>query len=115
MTPWIVACQALLAMVFPRQEYWHGLPFPSPGDLPDIGIKPSSPELPGGFFTAEPLGKPIGTCMYIYTYMYVYVHTYIYTTAAAAKSLQSYLTLCDHKDGSPPGSPVPGILQARTL
>ena len=57
MTPWIVACQALLAMVFPRQEYWHGLPFPSPGDLPDIGIEPSSPELPGGFFTAEALGK----------------------------------------------------------
>ena len=36
-------------------------------------------------------------------------------TAAAAKSLQSYLTLCDPRDGSPPGSPVPGILQARTL
>ena len=39
----------------------------------------------------------------------------IYTAAAAAKSLQSYPTLCDPRDGSPPGSPVPGILQARTL
>ena len=42
------------------------------------------------------------------------VYVYIYT-AAAAKSLQSCLTLCDPIDGSPPGSPVPGILQARTL
>ena len=41
--------------------------------------------------------------------------TYIYTAAAAAKSLQSCPTLCDPIDGSPPGSPVPGILQARTL
>ena len=42
-------------------------------------------------------------------------HWHIYTAAAAAKSLQSYPTLCDPIDGSPPGSPVPGILQARTL
>ena len=37
-----------------RQEYWSGLPFPSPGDLPDPGIEPVSPALVGGFFTAEP-------------------------------------------------------------
>ena len=42
-TPWTVACQALLSMEFPRQEYWSGLPFPSPGDLPNPGIKPTSP------------------------------------------------------------------------
>ena len=41
-TPWTVACQALLSVRFPRQEYWSGLPFPSPGDLPDPGIKPTS-------------------------------------------------------------------------
>ena len=41
-------------MGFPRQEYWSGLPFPSPGDLPDPGIKPMSPALAGGFFTVEP-------------------------------------------------------------
>ena len=41
-----------------RQEYWNGLPFPSPGDLPDLGIKPMSPALAGGFFTTEPPGKP---------------------------------------------------------
>ena len=41
-------------MGFPRQEYWSGLPFPSPGDLPDPGIEPMSPALAGGFFTTEP-------------------------------------------------------------
>ena len=58
--PWIVAHQAPLTVGFPRQEYWSGLPFPSPGDLPDPGIKPRSPALQvgycilqwaGGFFT----------------------------------------------------------------
>ena len=39
-TPWTVALQAPLSMKFPRQEYWSGLPFPSPGDLPDPGIEP---------------------------------------------------------------------------
>ena len=45
----------------------------------------------------------------------IYIHIYIYIAAAAAKSLQSCPTLCDPIDGSPPGSPAPGILQARTL
>ena len=55
--PWTVAHQAPLSMGFLRQENWSGLPFPFPGYLPDPGIKPSSPALAGGFFTAEPLGK----------------------------------------------------------
>ena len=50
-TPWTVAHQALLSMGFPRQEYWSELPFPSPGDLSDLGIEPASPALAGGFFT----------------------------------------------------------------
>ena len=48
-------------MGFPRQEYWRGLPFPTPGDLPDPGIEPTSlasSALAGGFFTTEPPGKP---------------------------------------------------------
>ena len=53
-TPWTVDHQAPLSMGFPRQEYWSGLPFPSPGDLPDPGFKPTSPALAGGFFTTEP-------------------------------------------------------------
>ena len=54
-TLWTVAHQSPLSLGFPRQEYWSGLPFPSPGDLPDPGIKPKSPELASGFFTTEPL------------------------------------------------------------
>ena len=43
--PWTVACQVPLSMGFSRQEYWSGLPFPSPGDLPDPGTEPRSPSL----------------------------------------------------------------------
>ena len=74
-----VAHQSPLSMGFSRPKYWSGSPFPSPGDLSDSGIKPTSLD------------------------------------AAAAKSLQLCPTLCDPIEGSPPGSPVPGILQARTL
>ena len=74
-----------------RQEYWSRLSCPPPGDLSDLGIEFTSLALTGGFFTTEP------------------------PAAAAAKSLQSCPTLCDPIDGSPPGSPIPGILQARTL
>ena len=55
-TPWTIAHQVPLSMGFPRQEYWSGLPFPSPGNLPDSGIEPSSfmsPTLAGGFFTSS--------------------------------------------------------------
>ena len=48
-----------LSMGFSRQEYWSGLSFSLPGDLPDPGIKPVSPALAGKFFTAEPPGKPL--------------------------------------------------------
>ena len=58
-TSWIVAHQVPLSMGFSKQEYWSGLPFPSPGDLLNPGIKPSSPTLAGRFFTTEPQGKPI--------------------------------------------------------
>ena len=59
MTSWTVACQASLSMGFPRQEYWSGLPFPSPGDLPDLGRdETTSPvSLALAFFTTEPPGK----------------------------------------------------------
>ena len=87
-------CQALLSMGFPMQEYWSGVPFPSPRHLPDPEIKPALLALASGFFTSEPFTP---------------------AAAAAAKSLQLCPTLCDSLDGSPPGSPVPGILQARTL
>ena len=72
------------------------MPFPSPGDLPNPGIEPGSPT---DALPSEPAGKPNPAA----------------APAAAAKSLQSCPTLCDPIDGSPPGSPDPGILQARTL
>ena len=50
-TPWTVARQAPLSMEFPREEYWSGLPFPPPGDLPNPEIEPWSPALAGGFFS----------------------------------------------------------------
>ena len=57
-TPWIVAYKAALSMEFSRKEYWSGLPFPSPGDLPDPGIEPESPAVAGGFLPAKPPRKP---------------------------------------------------------
>ena len=55
-TPWTVAYQASPSMGFSRQEYWSGLPFPSPGDLPDPGIKPRSPAFEADALTSEPPG-----------------------------------------------------------
>ena len=58
-TPWTVARQAPLSLVFSRQEYWSGLPFPSPEDLPNPGIKPGSPALQADALSSEPPGKPV--------------------------------------------------------
>ena len=76
------------------QEYWSGKPISSLANLPDLGIEPGSPALQADSLPTELSGKPIAT---------------------AAKSLQLCPTLCDPVDISPPGSPAPGILQARTL
>ena len=56
--PWTAAHQAPPPMGFSRQEYWSGLSFPSPGDLPNPGIKPRSPALQADALTSEPPGKP---------------------------------------------------------
>ena len=65
-TPWTIAHQAPLSMGFSRQEYWSGLPFPSPGDLPNPGIKPGSPALQADSLPTELRGKP-----FVYLYSYV--------------------------------------------
>ena len=57
-TPWTVACQAPLSRKFSRQEYWRGVPFPPPEDLPDPGIEPVVLAPAGGSFTTAPAGKP---------------------------------------------------------
>ena len=70
--PWIVACQAPLSMRFSQQDYWSGLPFPAPGNLPNLGIEPkslASPALAGGdSLPLVPPGKPIllYSCVYKY-------------------------------------------------
>ena len=84
------------------------MPFPSPGDLPDPGIEPRSPALQADALTSEPLGKPLDKVLSPYEGAAA-------AAAAAAESLQSFPTFSDPIDGSPPGSAVPGILQARTL
>ena len=60
--PWTVAHQAPPSMDFSRQEYWSGLPFPSPGDLPDPGIEPQSPALWADALPSEPQGSPFFPC-----------------------------------------------------
>ena len=57
-TPWTVACWAPLTLGLPRQQYWSGLPFPSPENLPNPGIKPTSPVLQVDSLPPEPPGKP---------------------------------------------------------
>ena len=64
-TPWTGAHQAPPSIEFSRQEYWSGLPFPSPGDLPDPGIEPRSPTLWADTLPSEPPGKPC--CLNILT------------------------------------------------
>ena len=56
-TPWTVAYQAPLPIEFSRQEYWSGLPFPSPGDLPDPGNEPRTHALQANSLSSEPPGK----------------------------------------------------------
>ena len=64
---WTVAHQAPPSMGFSRQEYWSGLPFPSPGDLPDPGIGPRSPTLQADALTSAPPGKPLNTRIQVLT------------------------------------------------
>ena len=68
MTPWTVAYQAPPSMGFSRQEYLSGLPFPSPGDLPNPGVEPGSPSFQADALTSEPPGKPVViTVVFIYS------------------------------------------------
>ena len=91
-TPWTVA----QSMGFSRQGYWSGLLLPSPGE------------------SSWPRGWTLHCRLFFYHWATREAPNKC-PAAAAAKSLQSCLTLCDPIDSSPPGSPIPGILQARTL
>ena len=73
-TPWTIAYQAPPAMEFSRQEYWSGLPFPSPGDFPNPGIEPGSPVFQADTLTSEPY-----KCIY-FIYIYMTVHIIVIST-----------------------------------
>ena len=98
-TLWTIACQAPLSTEFSRQEYWSGLPFPTPGDLPDPGIKHIS--------CNSCTGKQI---LYLLSHLGIPLR-WVHICPVA----QSCPTLCDPMDSSPPGSSVHGIFQARIL
>ena len=73
-TPWTVAFQAPLSMRYPRQEYWSGLSYPPPRDLPNPGIKPASlvsPALAGRFFTSSATKEALYICVYTHTYIHI--------------------------------------------
>ena len=81
--PWTAAYQTPLSLGFSRQEYWSGVPLPSPGDLSNPWVEPESPAslaLACRFFTTVPPGKPIYICICTYgdIYIYVYTHTHTY-------------------------------------
>ena len=101
-------------MRFSRQEYWSGLPFPSPGDLPDPGIEPGSPTFQADALTSEPPGKYIKNYQ-AFTLVVIPPEVTGNEGDRSTNSLQSYPTLCDPMDRSLPGSSVHGILQARIL
>ena len=132
-TPWTIARQAPLSMGFSRQKYWSGLPCPPPGDLLHPGIEPRSPASQVNSLLSEPRNV-IGVNLFkdhfpswatlichqgvTKAYRWIFLKkliSYSFEVYAAAKLLLSCPTLCDPIDGSPPGSPIPGILQARTL
>ena len=130
MTPWPVACQAPLSMGFSRQEYWTGLLFPSPGDLPDAGIEPVS--FPSPALAAA--AKSCQSCPTLYdpidssppgshpwdspgknTGVGCHVLPQCMKVKSESEVAQSCPTLRDPMDCSPPGSSVHGISQARVL
>ena len=139
--PWTIAHQALLSLRFPRQEYWSGLPFPPPGDLPDSGTEPASPALAGRFFTAELVGSMLLLLLSRFSHVRLCatsqtaahqappslgfsrqeywsgLHFLLQCVKVKSESEVAQLcpTLCNLMDCSLRGSSVHGILQARVL
>jgi len=142
-TPWTVDCQASLSLVFPSQEYWSGLPFPAPGDLPNPGIKPESPAWQADSLPLSHLGALSWCCCCWFASVVsdsvwphrwqptrlrcpwdspgkntgVGFHFLLQWMKVKSESEVSQLCpiLCDSLDCSLPGSSVHGIFQARVL
>ena len=119
------ACQAPLSMDFSWQGYWGGLPFPSPGDLHNPGIKPRFHALQANSLPSEPPRKPHFRdrwwakrllCTVVQTLKRLQTLDHLCPRGYTAGNwVQSCPTLCDSVDCSPPGSSIYGIFQARTL
>ena len=124
-TPWTEASQAPPSMGFSRQEYWTGLPFPSPEDLPNSGIKPGSPALQADTLLSKPIGASLVAqrvkqlpAMREAPRSLIYFNLFapsIGLLACLLHLLQSCLTLCDFMNCNPPGFSVHVIFQARIL
>ena len=96
-TPWTVAHQAPLSRRFSRQEYWSGLPFPSPGDLPSPGIKPGSPPSQADALSSEPLGK-----------LYHYLQSLLKFTSTELGMPSNHLIFCCPFASCPQSFPASG-------
>ena len=111
-TSWTVACQASLSMGFSRQEYWSGLPFPSPGNIPDPRIKPTSlmsPALAGGFFTTGAtwdMGIRVISFSYFQGYI-LYLDTVFYTSKNTYTHTDTNKQTRAKKSTNTPSSPLP--------
>ena len=97
-TPWAVAHQGPLSMGFSRQEYWSGLPFPSPGDLPHPGIEPRSPALQANSLPSELPGKPnLSFCGWLFPFSVLssgFIHVVALVDFCLLLSLNGAYTLC---------------------
>ena len=103
--PWTTAHQVPLSTGFFSQEYWSRLPFPPPGDLIDLGIKPRSPALAGGFLSIEPPGKPfmlyiLPPYIYIYSVCSLFFLWWQYRNAIRNISLQVMLSVFKHSSAT---------------
>ena len=83
---WTIDCQAPLSVGFSRQEYWGGLPFPSPEDLPNLGTKPMSPAWQADSLPLSYLGSK-----YMYMYMYLYMYMYMYNVCSVSSVVSDSL------------------------
>ena len=131
-TLWTIARQASLSVGFSRQEYWSGLPLPSPGNLPYPEIEPVSLCITGGFFTRWTIGEavthPIFSAYLLLFHLYSNDSNLYHQRGPALQiskatlnhviadcSVAQCLTLCDPMNYNLPGSSVHGILQTRIL
>ena len=106
MIPWAVACQAPLSMEFSRQEYWSGLPFSIPGDLPDPGIKLRSPALQADSLQFEPQGKNYVSTMYPTLTFSTFFSSVQFSRSVVSDSLRPH----ESQHARPPcPSPTPGV------